>query len=331
MMLLVMVLLSAILPIDKGPHDIMWGMRNGADAKVRYRVIDSEGSSIDNGEITVFYRTDYPKLKKWSVNLLTDTNGCFVAEGHLNQRIGIRAFKEGYYYSWDSVELRETKSAPAIVDGKWQPYGESRTIVLKPQRNPIEMPGIEKYGDIAIPQFNSWMAFDLEKMTWLPPNGDGEYADVLLRFTLEEGRNKYWDYRATMEMSFTNSAYAGAYVRNKDQSSELKCGYAVDTNQTFATYFKYSIDGGSADGQSGSRLNDDLFMVFRTRTKTDDRGRLVSAHYGKILGDVSFKKVLRVMSSSFNTTPNDINLEDYKTYRGSQIHRKNELELRRKE
>ena len=60
-------------------------------------------------------------------------------------------------------------------------------------------------------------------------------------------------------------------------------------------------------------------MVFRTRTRIDETGNLISAHYGKIYGLWEFADMIRVRDMFFNMTPNDINLEDMKTYKESEL------------
>ena len=64
-------------------------------------------------------------------------------------------------------------------------------------------------------------------------------------------------------------------------------------------------------------------FAFRIRTRRDGNGKITSAYYGKIYGDINFKKLFgvdteAVAAPSFlyylNLTPNDRNLEwDMKT------------------
>ena len=52
-------------------------------------------------------------------------------------------------------------------------------------------------------------------------------------------------------------------------------------------------------------------MVFRTRTKVDGEGRLVSAHYGVISGAWLFgSETMRIGDACFNSTVNDTMIED---------------------
>ena len=54
-------------------------------------------------------------------------------------------------------------------------------------------------------------------------------------------------------------------------------------------------------------------------SKIDKDGKLVSAHYGKIYGRWGVWGGTRAEMMFFNTTPNDTNLEDMKTYKESEL------------
>jgi hypothetical protein len=59
-------------------------------------------------------------------------------------------------------------------------------------------------------------------------------------------------------------------------------------------------------------------MIFRTRTRVDEDGNLISAHYGKIYGLWEFSTMIRVKDMFFNPNPNDTNLEDMHTFKESE-------------
>ena len=58
---------------------------------------------------------------------------------------------------------------------------------------------------------------------------------------------------------------------------------------------------------------EDSYIVFRTRTKTDDKGNLLSAHYGKIYGPWGYRDAVKFKSVLFNPISNDPNLEESDT------------------
>ena len=253
--------------------EVQEAQRQGAKAKIVYRVVDDEGMPITNTVVRGTWQNDYPR-KTWKENYVTDTNGMFVAEATVGSRFGCVVEKSGYYSSTGGVNFHWRKGvSPLVKDGKWQPYGEHKAIVLKRIKNPANM-NLLQHAWFAVPVTNSWIGFDLEKFSWTPPYGDGKHDDILIRFNYQS-HNKYYTDWSTMDISFTNNPYAGFYELKKDVFSDMKNPYSVDTNQTFVAVNRYSTVGTKAQ-----ILEADSCLVFRTRTKVDENGQLISAHYG---------------------------------------------------
>ena len=294
--------------------EVQEAMRNGAKARLAYRIVDDEGAPITNVTVYGQWQNDYPR-KTWKETFVTDCNGEFVAEDNVGGRFGFYVKKDGYYLSSTGVDFHWRKGvAPLVKDGKWQPYGETSTLVLKRKRNPVDAPTLH-YSVIDVPATNVWLGLDLETFKWVKPYGDGSHSDMLLRFN-SDPINKYDVNWATMDVSFTNNPYAGFYVLPKDGFSEMKSVYHADTNMAFRTEITYSI---GRLPQDDNLLDDGHYMVFRTRTTVDDKGRLVSAHYGKIYGRWGIWGGTRARMMFFNMKPNDTNLEDMKTFKESEL------------
>ena len=139
-----------------------------------------------------------------------------------------------------------------------------------------------------------------------------------------ESKDEISDFKTTMEVSFTNNPYAGAYLLKKDKYSEMKSVYNADTNAVYQTFFRFvyerhpvviekPIRHVSGMNENDTRLDADSYLVFRTRTEVDPEGRLISAHYGKIYGVWEFFGGMRAANVQFNQNPNDTNLEDEET------------------
>ncbi len=249
---------------------------------------------------------------------MTDTNGVVVLQDKVGSLMTIGVRREGYYGSGDRIQFfwREGIS-PLVKDGKWQPYGEKRTLIVKRKKNPVVMESLH-YTPIAVPATNVWLGIDMESFQWTQPYGNGKYDDMLLRFNYEM-HDKYAVQWATMEVSFTNNPYAGFYVLPQDAYSELKSPYHANTNAVFSQtrtfrhefFNKYINAIGEGD-----------CMVFRTRTRVDDKGNLISAHYGKTYGLWEFSTMIRMKDIFFNPNPNDTNLEDMKTFKESESARR---------
>ena len=114
-----------------------------------------------------------------------------------------------------------------------------------------------------------------------------------------------------MEVSFTNMPYAGAYEKKKDIFSDFKNDYHADTNANYLQMFTYSFDRNPQERPVVVELGEDEYLVFRTRTKTDEKGQLMSANYGVLYGQWQFVGPggMKIPFLVFNPNPNDRNLE----------------------
>ena len=282
----------------------------GADAKVIYRVVDDDGTPVVGATAHVWFRTTYPKkvIKDWI--LTTDTNGMFVAEYRTNDRLSVGIDKTGYYHTFDRVTFSDPCVYPSAKGGKWQPYGNTRTVVLKKIENPQRLICWERTKDYKIPVYDTWLGFDFGRYQFVAPYGEGKDSDVLLRFTLKNPSRK--DYHMRMEVSFTNMPYAGAYLMKKDGFSDFKNVYHADTNATYCQSLVYSFDRYPAKRPVSVELGEDEYLVFRTRTEVDENGRLASANYGVLYGPWCFvgPRGMNIPFLLLNPTPNDTNLED---------------------
>ena len=131
---------------------------------------------------------------------------------------------------------------------------------------------------------------------------------------LEDLIEKIADYTYTMDVCFTNNPFGGAYMLKKDANSHLQTEYAADTNGNFKSEFAFVTECIADKPVRSNYLDVDSYLVFRTRTRVDDQGRLVSAHYGKICGVWrSTQKIMQLGDGCFNSVENDPNIEGDQT------------------
>lgn len=282
----------------------------GANAKVILQVVDQNGVVVPDAKIWGAFTANRMK-DSILVAGMTNTNGQFVAQGNCNEFLRVDVTKEGYYHTEEKVHFWHSNAEPIVADGKWQPYGETRTVVLKRIKQPHGMLGSDRPPQRKIKVYDKWLGFDLEKGDFIPPVGDGCVSDMLVRFHLE-GDMPY-DWSITMDVSFTNFPYAGAYRLKKDDWSDMKSVYYADTNANYLSEmsFRYAREKGNRH-PIVEKLERDEYMVFRTRTKIDREGKLVSARYGKLYGPWHFEDAggSQIYQVFLNNVDNDVNLED---------------------
>lgn len=310
--------------------EVRRAQRKGAEAKIVYKVVDDEGRVVSNVTVNVKWENDYPR-KTWYDSFCTDDNGSVEISEKIGGRMSCGFHKDGYYSSFDKIDFHWREGvSPVLTDGKWQPYGENRTIVLKREKNPTELSFCNwDYNLYYPPVTNVWIGLDLEKGKWCKPYGDGEHEDVTVRFSGVVFDRYSRD--TTAEISFTNVPYAGFYILKKDFYSKFDTCYEASGNDSSysQSYFLFRNKSALRMPQNQKvfrHLEKDKYMVFRTRCKVDESGKLISAHYGKISG-AFYGGLMRLMFNGqgsgiyFNPVPNDTNLEDAATYKKSKMSR----------
>ena len=213
--------------------------------------------------------------------------------------------------------------------GVWQPDNLVVTIKLQRVEHPIPLfvKNFFKSGSdsVSVDYFEKGegqIKIDLVKGALLPPLGEGEFADVvftrLKREDLGMGTTFRGSiikpaYRDNMAVKFTGEDNGLVEIpSNKSDGIKIRTapekGYKSD----------YLVSRGRDKNVKYFRTSDpDRNFAFRIRTKKDKNGKIVSAYYGKIYGDIEIKKLLGqtvfVAAPAFlyylNPTPLDRNLE----------------------
>ena len=318
---LAMLGLSSATAFAELTEDAKLAVRNGAFGKYVYRVVDDEGNAVSNAQAHVWFRSYGRPQDRADWVVETDANGMFEAEHRFNEKFSVGIDKEGYYHTHDEINYLAMTTLP-IKDGKWQPYGETRTVVLKRIMKPHAMLGPDCPPQRKIKAYDKWLGFDLEKGDFLPPMGNGADADMLVRFRLN-GQMPH-DWSMAMDVSFTNQPYAGAHRLKQDTWSDMKSTYCADTNATYQTDFSFKYCHKKGVCPYSDKLENDEYMVFRVRTKVDCDGNLISARYGKLYGPWNFEDAggSQIQKVFLNKADNDANLEDTWTIENAMKYRR---------
>ena len=288
----------------------------GAEVNIGIRVVDDEGTPVADAECCGWIYLERDAKHGCQYSATTDNNGEFRIVGKTSEWVSVNVSKEGYYRTQEKIVYPDMNCASPVVDGKWQPYGEIRTVVLKRIKKPGRCVIPKQGGQFAwnIPAFGEWVGFDFEEFDWTSPYGRGKSKDVILKF---QGKcnKRFVDYEYEMDVCFTNHPYAGAYVCDLAGYSDFKTQYHADTNGAFQTSFRFVLKKSSTQ-RVMECVEQNQYLVFRTRTKVGDDGKLKAAHYGALLGMWSFSdKQMSVGDACFNIVENDTNIEDGRTLR----------------
>lgn len=258
-------------------------------AMVTLRVINQDGVPVTDTEITASFEDGKEDIRKWPdknglVTFSSPVSGSVVFSNVVYKTIrNPNGFNRYYNNTFRYMYLHPSKN---VKEGKWQPWNPTLTMVLNERINPIPMYANWKCGITPIPIRNEWIGLDMTKNEWLPPYGNGVHADVEI---IHE-----WDGKVAAE--YTGSTLrirfpdkdAGYYafhyeVRKMYDTVRFKSPYHALPNET---YQKEMIFSEKFDPQTKKwerhLFPDGTGYIFRTRTRFDNDGQLVGAHYGKI-------------------------------------------------
>lgn len=284
---------------------------SGALAKMEILVNDNDGIPVPNAAVRVFWGMNFRVDGKW-IEGLTDTNGIFVAHGKTcGDEIEVHVSKNGYYDSRLNLSYATMGAEHEVFEGKWQPYGSRRRIILRNIRNPIDMPHEDFLKFNYTKSINKWIGYDIKENDYVAPYGKGKESD----FEVYIDWNGEWLPRYSgmvVKIRFTEP-FSGYCPCDINAESDFKGPYDALVASDFLTSAEFSDSvqtGGEHKGISFNRLK---CWVVRSRCKVSPGGMLSSANYSMI-SDIAFTCKNGgyggfCVTGVFNPTPNDTNLE----------------------
>ena len=219
----------------------------------------------------------------------------------------------GFYPTWNlEYQFKEIK------DGKWQPWNPTLEIEFKPILNPIPMYG-RKVGYVTkfveLPQKNRPIGFDLIVGDWVAPYGAGKVSDMI--FTLTEkvpfvSVEKPYD--VTFAIAFSNKGDGiQSILASRNRGSDLHLPrYAPEDGYEPKLVKQMGRPLKEAAINRTSRESQNYFI--RIRTVLDENGKIKSALYGKVIGDIACdiinsKNGFIQFAYCLNPNSNDRNME----------------------
>jgi hypothetical protein len=258
--------------------------RVGWNATVK--VVDENGQPMSGATVDVWYYVAPPPGEteaRDKIEGLTDANGIFTASNETNGSIdlGFVASKEGYYSTTIGHEFDKFKDSDPQ---KWNPHV---TLALKKIGKPIAMYA-KKMDSLKFPEFNKAIGYDLTVGDWVAPYGKGMNSDILFTENHPDEKSGY-----TFTISFPHP---------EDGIQGFTRDWSLGVSKLISAH-EAPIDGYQPKYEQTQMPNPNRIYYFRVRTKLDENGNIVSAHYGKIYGDIP------QFTYYYNPTPNDRNVE----------------------
>ena len=278
------------------------------EVQITFIVKDDFGESVKNVDLTMstFHHWEpgegFGKDVRSKYRTKTDETGTALLRGEsLSGEFTYGAFAEsGYYYNGRLLyQFKEHKN------GRWEPWNPTVEIICKPILNPIPM--YQGGGRVTLPQRSKEIGFDLIKNDFVTPYGKGEQLDFI--FKLEEkipyeSGTKPSDYR--LKVTFSNKGDGIQEWYGPVNSGEMEMPRYAPT-EGYIDKLEKRV-GRDKDGYFKDRK--DLNYFVRVRTKLDKDGKIESAFYGKIVGNIVFDRTgFLEFYYYLNPTPLDVNME----------------------
>lgn len=239
----------------------------------------------------------------------TDTNG--VAVLHFpchSQEFQCCAYGENYYREYGGRVYVKATLDYATWGVRLRERNKDIHFTLRNKKRPIPMFASGLPIGFELPDKQGTFGFDLKKHDWVSPYGKGEVADFSIKYSEVPMANGLFS--CTGAVIF--AGLDGAYVMKKSKSKTFWSVHEADTNAVYVQQFPFSYIPAIGNAQKAQRhdvINEDEYLVLRTRTKTDALGNVKSANYSKIYAPFLVGGGLEFRESCFNPTPNDPNIE----------------------
>ena len=254
------------------------------EAKITAKVVNERGVPIVGANVKVVFDKLVlgKEIESQAVAGKTDEKGEFSAQGPTaGQKVGGFVEQNGFYRSSFSSPVLHTGP-----NGKWQPWNPTLEVVLKKIEKPIPM--YSKKVDTDLPVSEQPIGFDLTEGDWVAPHGRGKAPDLI--FKLQRRFNDARDYESSLGISFASKADGiQAWDNEAEYRSALKLPRLAPENGYVQPLLLSNARVPSGEVERDVKENRNYFL--RVRTVLDPKGKVVSALYGKIDGDIRFSPI----------------------------------------
>ena len=306
---------------DKGYVD---AVTKGADIWIQLSVVDDGGAPVPDADVraTLAFHDGFRHTQG-----RTDSLGKVSVRGvTTGDDIVLRILKDGYYSSeYKTCYLRFAENR-AVEDGKWQPWGERKTVVLRKIGNPAKLCRVRDF--LTVPSTNEWVGLDLAIGDWVKPYGKGVAEDLQLN-VLWDGLPKAGCKNCMVAVRVPGNCNAG-YFADKVKESEYASPLGASTNNVYVISEFDWIERNQGLRMQEKSFWNDKSLVLRLRCEVDERGEIVKANYccvQKLEVSPGMKgNAILDLVTCFNPIANDVNLEDAERARLSRLRYKQILE-----
>ena len=312
------------------------------ETEVVVHVKEENGEPIADAEVLIWYSNPQKNPSGERISGIgrtgvTDEKGFFISKQDGRAGITVKVKKDGYYSHGYDPAAKDYFGATRM------PESLEKEIVLRRVIAPVSLYGM-RVSHKEIPVDGEWIGYDFKLGDWITPYGEGMRADILLRYQkhflgikeayledLERARSgikRKYERRGQLFSEdvlrheigkwegFLEVAFPGekegilSVVDTYMPHSLLKMPHVATDGDCPSSYYIESANYANSEKVHFSKVNEEKGFFVRTRVVLDEDGKIRSANYAKIYGDIAFDPRGSVsFSYYFNPVPNDQNLE----------------------
>ncbi len=279
----------------------------GKNSSVIFQVTDELGHPISNAVVTVKTFDKYIPGEGFGTSkdkvfkATTDVSGSAVVTFYCKSMdFSYQVTAERYYEEWENrvVFKRKTEKMIEVVQVEFE---KRINVIMRERKNPTPMYACGSAMSHKMPEKEGCFPFDMKVCDWVKPYGNGKVCDFYIDIVpLKNG--------VRMKLIFPNPK-DGAYIAMKKQHSFFQTEYCANTNELFLSEFKFQSIETPLGTKDTASVQDNEYLIMRTRTQTDDHGKIIKANYSKLYSCFGFKDFFSCAGYVFNPRVNDINLE----------------------
>jgi hypothetical protein len=244
-------------------------------ASLTIKVLDETATPVKDAQASIWSQDTVKELQKTGV---VDEKGVFSAEMPAFGVLHYSASNPAFYSTWSEYRFKHgaMKGDPSTWSTlRWEPWNPIVEVVLK-AKGPLRPMYAKRVRIIDLPEREKGIGYDFELGDWVAPHGKGKSADLIFTGNGEVANGTY-----RLRWTFWNPC-DGIRVLPLDAGTrcELKSPKEAPA-EGYAPGLEINSEGRvvGADGRLGERP---ACILFRVRTVLDEKGKVVSAHYGKM-------------------------------------------------
>ena len=256
---------------------------------ISFRVVDDLGAPVSEGEVKLstfshwvpgegFGRDEYDQRR---APLTKDGEVSFEVP-NIRGDVEYAVYPKGKYYPVTMQSYRFNQ----VQNGRWEPWNPEVTVIVPRILNPTALYA-RRIRATEVPTMGP-VGFDLMISDWVAPYGKGKTADFTCEVsTVVPMSDPAKAFESVLRIAFPNQG-DGVYSNLAQPKKRLLELPREAPGSGYKSHLTKRIARAAEGAALETSTREDQNYFFRIRTVLDPNGKVISALYGKIHGDISW-------------------------------------------